>query len=102
MTTFSPLRLAGGTLRIKLTANNADDLILDRNVVAANCPALAPLLRAPNESGYCAAWDKSRPVKVPGQEDEARVFTLALKKINGTMLLEGQVGVSFHPTAELR
>ncbi|SMR58108.1 unnamed protein product [Zymoseptoria tritici ST99CH_3D1] len=89
MSTSPPLRIAGGTLRIALSPNHEDDLILDRELVMTRCFAFAPLLRAPHEPGYCAAWDKSILVKVPSEDEPVRVYTLALRVIDGTMLLEG-------------
>jgi hypothetical protein len=88
---FTPLRLAGGTLRIKLSADSASDLILDRDTVKAHCTTLEPLLRTTHEHNYQAAWDRSALVKVKDDEGAVRVYSLGLKTVEDTLMLEGHV-----------
>lgn len=87
----SVLRIAGGTLRVRLSANHNQDLILDRELVATHCPTLAPRLRQPGESRYASAWDNSKLMNIDGTKDAVRVTTLALNPADGTFLLDGHV-----------
>ncbi|KJX94301.1 hypothetical protein TI39_contig4202g00061 [Zymoseptoria brevis] len=89
MSNSPPLRIAGGTLRVRLSPQHEDDLILERKLIMAHCAAFAPLLRTPDEPGYCASWDKSELVKLPDNDGLIRGFTLALNIVDETAVLEG-------------
>lgn len=92
--TMSKLRILNGTLRVKLTDDASEDLLVDREAVMAQCPTLVPPLRHPGESRYQPSWDKSLMVEVDGAEDQIRVSTLALNHVDGTYLLSGHVSLN--------
>lgn len=89
------LRIAGGTLRVRLSADHGEDIMLDRELVASQCPTLAPRLRHPGETRYVSAWDNSKEIHKGGTNDTVRISTLALNPAERTFLLDGRVGALF-------
>jgi hypothetical protein len=89
--TFTPLRLAHGNLHIRIDTDPAHDMLLDREVIAANCTTLEPILREPEHPSFRACWDRSKMIKVSGEDEPMRIWYLALNLIDGAYLLEGSV-----------
>ncbi|CZT23056.1 uncharacterized protein RCC_08766 [Ramularia collo-cygni] len=85
----SKLQNTRGGLRIKLTEDATQDLLVDRETIMKHCPTLAPTLRHSGEDRYCAIWDKSELVTTDNGE-EIRVSTLALNPVEETYLLEAK------------
>ncbi|SMY26542.1 unnamed protein product [Zymoseptoria tritici ST99CH_1A5] len=91
---FKPLRLAHGTLRIRIDETANRDMLIDREVIMAHCPTLEPMLRDPDSADSNAWWDRSDVYQVPdqttGELKSLRVWSLALNCIEDTYILEGQ------------
>ncbi|SMR58109.1 unnamed protein product [Zymoseptoria tritici ST99CH_3D1] len=95
---FKPLRLAHGTLRIRIDETANRDMLIDREVIMAHCPTLEPMLRDPDSADSNAWWDRSDVYQVPdqttGELKSLRVWSLALNCIEDTYILEGQSLIS--------
>ncbi|KJX94304.1 hypothetical protein TI39_contig4202g00062 [Zymoseptoria brevis] len=95
---FKPLRLAHGTLRIRIDETADRDMLVDREVILAHCPTLEPMLRNPDSADSHAWWDRSDVYHVPdlttGELKSLRVWSLALNCVEDTYILEGQNLVS--------
>ncbi|KAF2167478.1 hypothetical protein M409DRAFT_22286 [Zasmidium cellare ATCC 36951] len=85
----SRLRLANGNLHIKLSRDSRHDILVDKDIVKDACRALEPRLRSRDDPRYIAKFDSSSKVLLPGNDQPTNVFTIALKFIDSTFVLEG-------------
>ncbi|KAK4500818.1 hypothetical protein PRZ48_009010 [Zasmidium cellare] len=86
----APLRFANGDLLVKLSADGRYDILVHRNAILQHCPALAPVLRAPDDPAYIAAFDNnSTALTLPGHPRPIKLYSIAMSLADGTLLLEG-------------
>ncbi|KAF2167480.1 hypothetical protein M409DRAFT_22288 [Zasmidium cellare ATCC 36951] len=83
-TLVTSLRFADGDLVIKLSANTSLDILIHKDVVAKHCKTLAPAL------GKCDIFDKSIDINMPGKITPMKLYSLGLKFVDRTLVLEGQ------------
>ena len=77
------LRFDGGNVIIKLNADPNSWLIVHAEIFDKHMPALSP--------GFKPQWGRSTKVFHPGKEVDVDVYTLGLKYVDDTYLLEGKV-----------
>ncbi|KAI7264320.1 hypothetical protein KC345_g8851 [Hortaea werneckii] len=84
-----PLRFEDGDVIIKLSADPNRHLLLHRDLIRVGLPTLGPALKP--------VWNLPETIKHPLTEKEIDVYSLALKSVEHTVLLEGKE-LDIHPT----
>ncbi|KAF2167479.1 hypothetical protein M409DRAFT_22287 [Zasmidium cellare ATCC 36951] len=85
----SALRFAYGDLLVKLSPDGTLDVLISKAVVAKSCPTLAFCLRTIADPQYISWLDSSVPAQLPDSPHSIDLSTLALRFVDGTLLLEG-------------
>ncbi|KAI7341473.1 hypothetical protein KC367_g4989 [Hortaea werneckii] len=76
------LRFDDGNVLIKLSSNRDRHLLVHSDVIQAGLPTLAPTLKP--------EWSVPEVIKHPLTEKEINIYSLALKSVDQTVLLEGK------------
>lgn len=77
------LRFDDGNVLIKLSINRDRYLLVHSDVIKVGLPNLAPTLKR--------EWSVPEVIKHPLSEKEINIYSLALKSVDQTILLEGKV-----------
>lgn len=80
-----PLRFNDGDVVIRLSASPSSCLLLHSDILKKRMPQLAPAL--------AERWGQSDSITHPLTGKGEQMYTLALKPVDGTLLLEGKVRV---------